>query len=104
MGRSHAHPRIWPVRAGVPRCRTHRGEMPDSPWRDAGLTVARCRTHRGEMPDSPWRDAVLTRRGRAALTRQSSGSSVTVSAALAPLDDFTVTFRLRRAVGRGGGG
>src|SRR3954462_1432328 len=78
-------------------CRTRRGGLPDSPWWFAGLTVVVCRTHRGGLPDSP-------RRGRAALTRQSSGSSVTVSAALAPLDDLTVTFRLRRAVGRGGGG
>ena len=32
---------------------THRGETPDSPGWDAGLTAAKRPTHRGETPDSP---------------------------------------------------
>ena len=45
----------------------------------------------GSHPDSAW-------------GHSSSGSSVTVSDADAPFGLFTVTFRARRWVGRGGGG
>ena len=64
-------------------CRTHRGGMPDSPWRNARLTVGNCRTHPGEMPDSPWGNAGLTggscRPGaqRAATSTSASSTSAT---------------------------
>ena len=56
--------RSSPRPSGSPRTghgrRSRRAGTPDSPWRNARLTVAERPTHRGGTPDSPWRNARLT--------------------------------------------